>query len=73
MPREQACLRAFSIDVFDMMDQLAEIYEVQVALEELPQKMFRGADDLTLATFADGILDYFKATPRADELPAADA
>jgi acyl carrier protein len=53
-----------SIDVFDVLDQLGEKFEIQLALEELPNDMIRGGQNATFRDFAEGILDYFRATPR---------
>ncbi len=60
-----------SIDVFDVLDQLAQRFEAQVALEELPESLIRGREGLTFAAFAQGIVDYFAAAP--PEKPAAPA
>ena len=52
-----------SIDVFDVLDQLAERFEAQVALEELPEALIRGREGLTFDAFAQGIVDYFAPAP----------
>jgi acyl carrier protein len=52
-----------SIDVFDVLDQLATRFEVQVELEQLPPELIRGADRMTFAQFAQGILAYFCSEP----------
>ena len=52
-----------SIDVFDVLDQLAEEFEVQVALEELPDGLVHGGEGATFDDFAEGILDYFRSQP----------
>jgi acyl carrier protein len=52
-----------SIDVFDVLDQLAEQFEVQVALEELPETVLRGGASATFRDFAEGLLRYFRAPP----------
>jgi len=52
-----------SIDVFDVLDQLGEKFEIQMALEELPNDMVRGGDTGTFVDFAEGILNYFRAAP----------
>jgi acyl carrier protein len=54
-----------SIDVFDVLDQLAERFEAQVALEDLPAELIRGKEGLTFHDFAAGILAYFRAPPKA--------
>jgi acyl carrier protein len=54
-----------SIDVFDVLDQLAERFEAQVALEDLPADLIRGKEGLTFRDFADGILAYFRTPPKA--------
>jgi acyl carrier protein len=54
-----------SIDVFDVLDQLGEKFELQVALEELPNDLIRGGATATFRQFADGILDYFRVPPKA--------
>lgn len=54
-----------SIDVFDVLDQLAERFEAQVALEDLPAELIRGKEGLTFSDFAAGILAYFRAPPKA--------
>ena len=53
-----------SIDVFDVLDQLGEKFEIQMALEELPNDMIRGGANGTFQDFAEGILDYFRAAQR---------
>ena len=53
-----------SIDVFDLLDQLAERFESPaVELEQLPPELIRGSGDMTFAQFADGILAYFSSAP----------
>lgn len=54
-----------SIDVFDLLDQLAERFESPVELEQLPPALIRGKDGMTFADFAAGILDYFRSSPAA--------
>lgn len=53
-----------SIDVFDVLDQLAERFEAQVALEDLPAELIRGKEGLTFRDFAGGILAYFRTPPK---------
>ena len=53
-----------SIDVFDVLDQLAERFEAQVALEDLPAELIRGKEGLTFRDFADGMLTYFRTPPK---------
>jgi acyl carrier protein len=53
-----------SIDVFDVLDQLGEKFEIQMALEELPNDMIRGGENGTFRDFAEGILNYFRTAPR---------
>jgi len=52
-----------SIDVFDVLDQLGEKFEIQMALEELPNDMIRGGENGTFRAFAEGILNYFRSEP----------
>lgn len=54
-----------SIDVFDVLDQLADRFEAQVALEDLPADLIRGKEGLTFKDFSDGILAYFATTPKS--------
>lgn len=56
-----------SIDVFDVLDQIGETFQVQVALEELPNEAIHGREGATFADFAEGILDYFRTPPRPPE------
>ena len=60
-----------SIDVFDVLDQLAERFEASVALEDLPADLIRGKDGLTFKDFAEGILTYFRTSPKATGAAAA--
>jgi acyl carrier protein len=53
-----------SIDVFDVLDQLAERFEAKVALEDLPAELIRGKQGLTFRDFAAGILTYFSTPPK---------
>jgi acyl carrier protein len=52
-----------SIDVFDLLDQLAERFDSPVELEQLPPALIRGKEGMTFADFAAGILDYFRSAP----------
>jgi acyl carrier protein len=52
-----------SIDVFDVLDQLAEQFEVPMVLEELPESFLRGEAETTFHGFAEGLLRYFRETP----------
>lgn len=52
-----------SIDVFDILDQLAETFDVQVELEQLPEEMIYGGEGLTFQQFADGIVAHFRSAP----------
>ena len=52
-----------SIDIFDILDQMAATFEVDVPLEELPESFLRGAEESTFMDFADGILRFFKEPP----------
>lgn len=52
-----------SIDVFDVLDQLSERFEVPVALEELPESFLRGKAEATFQSFAEGLLRYFRESP----------
>ncbi|MFI5399570.1 MAG: acyl carrier protein [SAR324 cluster bacterium] len=60
-----------SIDVFDVLDQLAERFEANVALEDLPADLIRGKEGTTFRSFADGILAYFRTPPKASPPAAA--
>lgn len=52
-----------SIDVFDVLDQLSETFEVPVVLEELPESFLRGEPGTTFRDFAGGLLRYFREPP----------
>jgi acyl carrier protein len=52
-----------SVDVFDVLDQMGETFEMQVALEELPESFLRGGGETTFRAFAEGLLDYFRTPP----------
>jgi acyl carrier protein len=52
-----------SIDVFDLLDQLAERFESPVELERLPPELIRGTEGMTFAQFSSGILGYFRSPP----------
>jgi acyl carrier protein len=52
-----------SIDVFDVLDQLSEEFEVPVVLEELPESFLRGNEGATFRRFAEGLLRYFREPP----------
>jgi acyl carrier protein len=62
-----------SIDVFDVLDQLAERFEANVALEDLPADLVRGKEGVTFLDFADGILAYFRTPPKASPSAGAPA
>jgi acyl carrier protein len=53
-----------SIDVFDILDQLGERFEIQVALEELPNDVIHGGESATFRDFAEGLLAYFRTAPK---------
>ena len=53
-----------SIDVFDILDQLGERFEIQVALEEMPNDVIRGGESATFRDFAEGLLGYFRTAPK---------
>ena len=53
-----------SIDVFDVLDQIGERFEIQVALEELPNELLRGGGAATFRDFTDGILNYLRSAPK---------
>ncbi|HKI98788.1 MAG TPA: acyl carrier protein [bacterium] len=61
-----------SIDVFDVLDQLSEQFEVPVALEELPETFLRGNEGATFRSFAEGLLRYFREAP-VPPTPPSDA
>ena len=71
LPREEiadgsrvfADLGLDSIDVFDVLDQLSERFEVPVALEELPETILRGDAETTFRAFAEALLRYFREAP----------
>lgn len=52
-----------SIDVFDILDQLSEKFEVEVPLEELPESFVRGGEDTTFLDFANGLVRFFGTPP----------
>ena len=58
-----------SIDVFDILDQLSQRFEVQVAMEEMPESVLRGGEQATFRSFADGLLAYFRQPPAPLERP----
>ncbi|HEX7928757.1 MAG TPA: acyl carrier protein [bacterium] len=60
-----------SIDVFDLLDQLAERFESPVELEHLPPELVRGTEGMTFAQFAQGILQYFRSAPPPPRVSAA--
>lgn len=53
-----------SIDVFDILDQLGERFEISVALEEMPNEVVHGGESATFRDFAEGLLAYFRSTPK---------
>ncbi len=53
-----------SIDVFDILDQLSEQFEVEVPLEELPETFVRGGGETTFLDFANGLLRFFTEPPK---------
>lgn len=59
-----AALGVDSIDVFDILDQMGEQFEVEVPLEELPESFVRGGDETTFLDFANGLLKFFSTPPR---------
>ncbi|MCZ6532762.1 MAG: acyl carrier protein [SAR324 cluster bacterium] len=56
-----------SIDVFDMLEQLADEFEVQIELEHLPQDLIYGRDGLTFGDFAEAFIAYFGSAPVEQE------
>ena len=52
-----------SVDVFDVLDQLGEEFEAQVALEEIPVDFIHGREGITFRDFADALLGYFGSPP----------
>jgi len=54
-----------SIDVFDILDQLGERFEITVALEEMPNEVVHGGESATFQDFAQGLLGYFQSAPKA--------
>lgn len=52
-----------SIDVFDILEQLGERFEIQVALEEMPNDVVHGGEGATFDHFAERLLNYFRAPP----------
>lgn len=54
-----------SVDVFDLLDVLAEELDVQVDVEALPEGLLRGDEATTFRAFADGLLTYFRTPPEA--------
>jgi acyl carrier protein len=59
-----------SIDVFDVLDQLSQRFEVPMALEELPESFLRGEAQTTFRVFAEGLLHYFREAPASPAPPA---
>lgn len=55
-----------SVDVFDLLDQLAERFEVQVEIETLPERLLRGDEQATFRGFAAGLVAYFRSAPEAE-------
>lgn len=58
-----------SIDVFDILDQLGERFEISVALEEMPNEAVHGGANATFRDFAAGLLAYFRSAPKAGLMP----
>lgn len=58
-----------SIDVFDVLDQLSERFEVPLALEELPESFLRGGSEASFRDFAEGLLRHFRAPPAVPRPP----
>lgn len=54
-----------SVDVFDLVDQLVDTFEMTVELDQLPEEMIYGRDDMTFHDFADGLIRYFQSAPEA--------
>lgn len=54
-----------SIDVFDILDQLADNYEVEVPLEEMPETFRRGEEGTTFKDFAIALVNFLREPPRA--------
>ncbi len=55
-----------SIDVFDVLEQLSDEFEAQVALEEIPNDIISGKEGITFGDFADALLDYFRSAPAGE-------
>ena len=52
-----------SIDVFDLLDQLAEELDMQVEPEQLPDDVIYGREGLTFHDFAEVFISYFRSAP----------
>ncbi len=50
--------------MFDVIDQLAETFEVQVPLEEMPETFRRGEEGTTFQDFVRGLVHFLREPPR---------
>jgi len=53
-----------SIDVFDVLDQLTERFEVPLTLEQMPESMLKGDPDVTFRAFAEALLRHLGGAAR---------
>lgn len=58
-----------SVDVFDLLDQLGEAFDVNVELEQLPGELIYGREGLTFRQFADAIIAFFETAPAVEAEP----
>ena len=49
-----------SIDVFDLLDQLSETFEIVIELEALPEELLKGGESITFSEFSQAFLSYFQ-------------
>lgn len=52
-----------SIDAFDLLDQLAEQFDVKLEPDDLPAEMIYGKEGLRFREFVELLLTHFRATP----------
>ncbi len=52
-----------SIDAFDLLDQLAEQFDVNLEPDDLPAEMIYGKEGLHFRDFVELLLTHFRTTP----------
>ena len=52
-----------SIDTFDLLDQLAEQFDVKLEPDELPEDMIYGKEGLRFREFVELLLTHFRTAP----------